>query len=80
MSDYKGLGEKVPMLIDYCLSLHNGTVTAKEASDFLQCQHKTAVRIFKRLDLMAYEFSTFAISVTYAENRFGESCITIKRK
>ena len=81
MSDYIGLGEKVIKLVDYTLSLYSNTITATDASILLQCSHKTALRIFKRLDLMAYEFSNFAINVHMAESRFdNETTLTIKRK
>ena len=81
MSDYIGNGEKLMKLVDYTLSLHSNTITVPEAQELLQAERWTIIRLFKRLDLMAYEFHNFGIHVNY-KNGGGASMesITIRRK
>jgi len=66
-------------LLDYTLEV--GSITAPEAAVLLQCSQKTAVRLFKRLDLISYELTQFAIDLIMCENRFAdETTLKVKWK
>lgn len=77
-SDYIGTGQKMIKLIDYALCVES--ITASDAAVLLQCSRKTCVRLFKRLDLISYELTQFAIDVSLSENQYGVTTLKVNRR